>query len=222
MPRTRPASALPNCDRFNQVCGLDTMEVRNPLDRENPIRIPHIICHGTRYHQAARRQVMTATETFSILRQSWLKHCDAMEVLIMDQGTEFAPDFQHLCQSRVPAADGRRIEVPAQDLSLFGGVQLAADITLRSVLTCNGEPHPHAANVDGAVLVAARREKEATFPEIAASGRCKLVVVGIETGGRWNEEGVVLTRILFGNAGGPECSRRSALRHWWIQWSAPR
>ena len=33
----------------------------------------------------------------------------------------------------VPAADERRIKVPAQDLPLFGGVQLAADITLRSV-----------------------------------------------------------------------------------------
>ena len=33
---------------------------------------------------------MTATETFATLRQFWLKHYDAMEVLIMDQGTEFA------------------------------------------------------------------------------------------------------------------------------------
>ena len=100
MPRTRPAASLPKCYRFNQVCGIDQMEVRNPLDRENPIRISHVICHGTRYHQGARRQDMTATETFSVLRQFRLKHYDAMEVLIMDQGTEFGADFQHLCQSR--------------------------------------------------------------------------------------------------------------------------
>ena len=43
---------------------------------------------------------MTATETFSTLRQFWLKHCDAMEVLIMDQGTKFGADSQHLFQSR--------------------------------------------------------------------------------------------------------------------------
>ena len=43
---------------------------------------------------------MTATETFSTLRQFWLKHYDAMEVLIMDQATEFGADFQHQCQSR--------------------------------------------------------------------------------------------------------------------------
>ena len=55
---------------------------------------------GTRYHQGARRQDMTATERFSTLRQFWLKHYDAIKVLIMDQGTEFGADFQHLSQSR--------------------------------------------------------------------------------------------------------------------------
>ena len=73
MPRTRPAAALTKCYRFNQVCGIDTMEIRNSLDRENPIRKSHVICHGTRYHQGARRQDMTATETCSTLRQFWLK-----------------------------------------------------------------------------------------------------------------------------------------------------
>ena len=43
---------------------------------------------------------MTATETFATLRLFWLKHSDAIEVLIMDQGTEFDTKFQHLCQSR--------------------------------------------------------------------------------------------------------------------------
>ena len=50
---------------FSRVCGIDAMEVRNPLERENPIRISHVTCLGTRYHQGARRQDMTATETFS-------------------------------------------------------------------------------------------------------------------------------------------------------------
>ena len=68
------------------------MEVRNPLDRENPSRTSHAICHGTRYHQGARRQDMTAAETFTTLRQFLFKHYDTMEVLIMDQGTEFGAD----------------------------------------------------------------------------------------------------------------------------------
>ena len=90
----------------------------------------------------------------------------------------------------VPANDERRIEVLAQDLPCFGGAQLAVDITLRSVLGSSGQPKPHAADVDGAVLMAARRDKEATYPELAASTRCMLVVVAIETGGRWSEEAV--------------------------------
>ena len=62
--RSTTEAALPKCYRFNQVCGIDTMEVRNPLDRENPILIPHVIRDGTRNHQGARRKDMTATETF--------------------------------------------------------------------------------------------------------------------------------------------------------------
>ena len=88
----------------------------------------------------------------------------------------------------VPASDGRRIEVLAQDLPCFSGTQLAIDITLRSPLTSAGEVHPNAADTDGAVLLQARRDKETTYPELTA-GRCKLVVLGIETGGRWAEEG---------------------------------
>ena len=99
MAKSRPA-ALPTCYRFNQVCGIGTMDVRGPLDRESPIPISRVICLGTRYHQGARRQNMTATETFSTLRQFWLEHYDAMEVLITDQVTEFGADCQHLCQSR--------------------------------------------------------------------------------------------------------------------------
>ena len=84
----------------------------------------------------------------------------------------------------VRADDERRIEVLAQDLPCFGGAQLAIDVTLRSALRSSGEPQPHAADVDGAILLEAPREKEATYPELASSNRCRLVVVAVETGGR--------------------------------------
>ena len=77
-----------------------------------------------------------------------------------------------------------------------GGVQLAVDITLRSALSCDGQAHPHAADKDGAVLLQARRDKETTYPELASSGRCKLVVLAIETGGRWSEEAVQTMKML--------------------------
>ena len=47
---------------------------------------------------------------------------------------------------QVAAEDARRIEVLAQDLPCCGGVQLAIDVTLRRVLTAQGEAHPHAAD----------------------------------------------------------------------------
>ena len=100
---------------FQSSLWLDTMEVRNPLDRENPIRISNVICHGTRYHQGGRKQDMTSTETFPTLRQFWLKHYDTMEVLIMDQGTEFGADFQHLCQSRCILPVVTDLETPWQN-----------------------------------------------------------------------------------------------------------
>ena len=90
----------------------------------------------------------------------------------------------------VPSADQRRIEVLAQDLPCFGGAQLVVDVTLRSPLRSTGEPHPNAADVNGAVLQQARRDKETTFPELVRSGRCRLVVHAMETGGRWSEETV--------------------------------
>ena len=72
----------------------------------------------------------------------------------------------------VRATDDRKIEVLAQDLPCFGGAQLAIDVTLRSA-------------------VGARTDKEIRYPELT-TGRCRLVVVAIETGGRWSEEAVDL------------------------------
>ena len=56
----------------------------------------------------------------------------------------------------VGAEDARQIEVLAQDLPCFGWAQFAVDVTLRCVLSCEGEAHPHAADTDGAVLLKAR------------------------------------------------------------------
>ena len=96
----------------------------------------------------------------------------------------------------VSSVDERRVEVLAQDLPCFGGAQLAVDVTLVSALCSSGEPQPHAAEVDGAALERARHVKEATYPELAASERCRLVVLAIETGGRWSEEAVHTIRQL--------------------------
>ena len=55
--------------------------------------------------------------------------------------------------------DGRRLEVVAEGLPLFGGAQLALDTTLVSALHCDGSTRPHAADVDGVALSPRRRKK---------------------------------------------------------------
>ena len=57
------------------------------------------------------------------------------------------------------AADARRLEVVVDGLPLFGGAQLAVDTTLVCALLANGSPRRGA-------LTAARRRKEATYPEL--------------------------------------------------------
>ena len=63
-------------------------------------------------------------------------------------------------------------------------------------LTCQGEDHTHAADTDGAMLTKARADKEEVYTELATSGRCKLIVMAMETGGRWSEESVAVLREL--------------------------
>ena len=96
----------------------------------------------------------------------------------------------------VAASDARRIDKLAQDLPCFGGSQLAVDVILRIVLGYFGEPQQEAADIDGAILLQARRDKESTYPELVASDRCRFVVVALEPGGRWSEEASDIFRQL--------------------------
>ena len=74
------------------------------------------------------------------------------------------------------AGDGRRLEVVTGGLPLFHGPQLALDATMVSALRWHGTPHRRAAEEDWAVLRAARRRKERTYPELTGRfGRARLV-----------------------------------------------
>ena len=88
----------------------------------------------------------------------------------------------------VAANDQRAIEVLASGLPLFQGAQLAVDITIRSALTTTAAAAPNTSRTDGATLLQARRDKERKYVELLAGDRCRLVVVGVETGGRWSAE----------------------------------
>ena len=84
--------------------------------------------------------------------------------------------------------DDRRIEVIANGLPMWGGSQLAVDTTLVSPLTRTGEPRSRGGTYAGAALHDARRSKARTYPELLNNRRCRLVVLGIEVGGRWSNE----------------------------------
>ena len=90
----------------------------------------------------------------------------------------------------VPACDERAVEVLASGLPLFHGAQLAVDITLRCVRTASGMPRPGAATMNSIVCAGARVDKERKYVELLSGDRCRLVVVAMETGGRWSPEAV--------------------------------
>ena len=60
---------------------------------------------------------------------------------------------------------------------------MAVDTILVSSLHCDGSPHREAADVDGVVLVVARRRKERTYLELVPPGRrARLVVLAGDVG----------------------------------------
>ena len=138
---------------------------------------------------------------------------------------------------RVHATDERSIEVLASGLAMNHGAQLAVDITLRNAVTANGRACPNVGTVDGAVLTKARLDKETKDAELVESDRCQLVVVGIETGGRWSNEATsfieglaasrareapmasVFHRFSLGGRGGAACSPCRAAGHFVGLWS---
>ena len=70
------------------------------------------------------------------------------------------------------------------------------DTTLGSPLTRSGQPRSRGGTSAGAALQDARRTKERTYPELLRNRRCRLVVLGIEVGGRWSNEASSFTRML--------------------------
>ena len=115
-----------------------------------------------------------------------------------------------------PATDERAIEVLASGLEMNHGAQLAVDITVRSAVTSCGRARPNAATVDGAVLVEARHNKEMK----CEVDRCRLVVVGIETGGRWSPEALSFVEQLAASRAreAPRALRFSSLLAWRKRW----
>ena len=120
-----------------------------------------------------------------------------------------------------PRADNGRLEVVADGLPLFHGVQLAVDTTMVSTVRADGAPRRQCAERDGAALDQACRTKERTYPELTGEhGRARLVVLRCETGGRWSEEFHSFLR-QFARARArlePREMRAAARRAWFRRW----
>ena len=135
-------------------------------------------------------------------------------------------DGQH---QRLPARlewddnqDDHRIEVIANGLPLWGGAQLAVDTTLVSALDSSGQPRRQQRSTTGAALRIARRAKERTYPELLRAERCRLVVLGIELGGRWSSEAAQFVRMLARSRArsAPHVLRSGATAAYVSRWSA--
>ena len=109
----------------------------------------------------------------------------------------------HTTAVGVDARDRRRL-----DLVIYGVSPRCCDATLVSPLTRSGTPQPRASEEDGAALRMAQRRKRATYPELLAQGPQRLLVLGSEIGGRWNDEALRLSQL----AGPPCCAPASSPR----------
>ena len=96
----------------------------------------------------------------------------------------------------VPAGDGRRIEVVANGLPIWQGAQIAVDATIVSPVRRDGQPRPRADHQPGLALDQAVDRKHRAYPELREARRCRLVVFGVEVGGRVSRSTLTFLRLL--------------------------
>ena len=96
---------------------------------------------------------------------------------------------------------------------IFGAVP-SSQLTRRLCLPWTRQGKPAATN--------ARKAKERTYPELLRSARCRLVVLGIELGGRWSTEAAQFIRLLARSRAraAPLLLRSSATAAYVTRWSA--
>ena len=99
--------------------------------------------------------------------------------------------------------------VIANGLPFWGGKQIADDTTVVSALTGCGAARSTQA---GAALRSAQKRKEDKYSELLKSGRCHLLVMGLEVAGRWSEDAVNFLHVLarYEAESSPKLLRRSA------------
>ena len=120
--------------------------------------------------------------------------------------------------AEVASIDGRRIEVIANGLPLWGGKQVAIDTTVVSAMTGTGQAR---SDKPGQALQDAKRRKEIKYPELVKNNRCHLLVMGFEVAGRWSKEAVDFLRGLakYKAESSPALLRGSAQALFFQRWT---
>ena len=113
----------------------------------------------------------------------------------------------------LPITDARRLEVVANGLPSFHGAQVAVDVRLVCPIQRDGYPRPGADTEPGLALTQAEERKSRTYPEFGQQGRCKLVVLALEVGGRWSTATQTFLRPLARGRAPASPSHSRALAH---------
>ena len=100
------------------------------------------------------------------------------------------------------------------------GEALCCDATIVSPLTREGRPVARAASQDGVALERAELRKRRTYHELVGSPYGRLVVLGCEVGGRWNEDAVrfISNLAAFKARAAPRMLQAIAKTSWAVRW----
>ena len=112
-----------------------------------------------------------------------------------DIGIAWQPSFARLFISKGLICLGRRVKLLLSKWchALIWKIQ----IQQLDPVGRDGAAHPHAATTPAtAITQATRRKRISVYPEFAPQRRCRLVVVGLEIGGRWGIEAQSLVHSL--------------------------
>ena len=125
----------------------------------------------------------------------------------------------HTTAPNVGVEDRRKLDLVVYEATPHCGA-LCCDATLVSPLTRTGHPQLCTVTIDGAALRVAERCKHAAYPELARAGPQKLVVLGSEVGGRWNEGARRFVRQLVRVRAqrAPPAIRAAAAAGWTRRW----
>ena len=184
------ASAVFTALPTSRVTRVDAQPFRLLLCRRLPLPLSMRTCRCGRQLDMFGHHRAACAMAGVLGRRGYPLECAAAQVC-REAGARVSTNVhvRDLDLADLDVVDGRRLEVVADELSLWHGAQLAIDTTLVSPLHSNGSARRRAADHDGAALEVARRRKEHTYPELVGEGgRARLVVLAAEVGGRWSKE----------------------------------